>query len=92
MKDQVNGTIKKVRVKKLLELSNQLKKAYIKTQLGKSKRVIIEQRKGEYLFGHSRDYLPVLVKASDDLIGKEVLVYLLKEDFPNVIAKYKNVL
>ncbi|MFW5794246.1 MAG: tRNA (N(6)-L-threonylcarbamoyladenosine(37)-C(2))-methylthiotransferase MtaB [Bacillota bacterium] len=92
MKEQINGIIKKKRVKKLIHLSEQLKKEYINSQLKKDKKIVLEQKKGEYLFGHSRDYLPVLVKANSELIGKEVLVTLTRVVYPNVLAKYKNVL
>ncbi|MCF7923688.1 MAG: tRNA (N(6)-L-threonylcarbamoyladenosine(37)-C(2))-methylthiotransferase MtaB [Candidatus Izimaplasma sp.] len=89
MKEQVNGKIKKSRVSSLIELSNQLKLDYINKQLGKDKRIIVEQMKGDFLFGHSRDYLSVLVKGTKDLIGKEILVNLSEVDFPNSIATYK---
>ena len=92
MKDQINGKIKKQRVNKLIKLSEKLKKNYIKSQLSSSKKVIIEQLKGEYLFGHSRDYLSILVKGNKEFLGKEVKVILEKEEFPNVIAKFKNAL
>lgn len=76
MKDQVNGKIKKDRVHQLLELSNQLKEKYYRSQLGMIKEVIIEQEKDGYLLGHSKDYISIKLKADPSLIGKAVDVKL----------------
>jgi threonylcarbamoyladenosine tRNA methylthiotransferase MtaB len=76
MKDQVNGKIKKDRVHQLLELSNQLKEKYYKSQLGMIKEVIIEQEKDGFLLGHSKDYISIKLKADPSLIGKAVDVKL----------------
>ncbi len=76
MKNQINGTIKKARVKQLLELSDSLKDNYINRSLGSIQKIIPEQIKDGYLQGHTTDYLLVRIKPVDGLIGEEVLVSL----------------
>ncbi|QWC00739.1 tRNA (N(6)-L-threonylcarbamoyladenosine(37)-C(2))-methylthiotransferase MtaB [Mycoplasmatota bacterium] len=89
MKNQVNGKVKKERVHQLLELSDILKEKYMKSQINKTKSVIIEQEKDGWYFGHSKDYLSVKIKSDIDIIGKEKLVVLNQIDFPNIVATIK---
>lgn len=87
MKNQVNGAIKKARVKRLLELSDTLKHNYIKDQLGTTQRVIIEQLKNEFLQGHTTDYLLVRTDGEYDLVGKEIEVELINYDGKYIYSK-----
>lgn len=74
MPEQVDGRIKRERVHKLLELSEELLKQYVEKSINKNKLVIAEQVKEGYLVGHSRDYIAVKFKGDENLIGKEVKV------------------
>lgn len=76
MKNQVDGNIKKERVKELLELSEVLKNGHIEKNIGKIKRVIPEQEKEGLLQGHTRDYILVAFSGDKSLIGQEVDVLL----------------
>ncbi|MDA3931299.1 MAG: tRNA (N(6)-L-threonylcarbamoyladenosine(37)-C(2))-methylthiotransferase MtaB [Tenericutes bacterium] len=89
MKNQVNGTVKKARVHRLLELSDALKEQYMKSQIGKTKSVIIEQEKDGWYIGHSKDYLSIKVKSEKYIIAKEVEVILESIDFPNIVSRIK---
>jgi len=74
MKDQIDGIIKKERVHKLLELSRTLKTTHIQNQINQIHYLIPEQQKGEYIQGHTRDYLLVCIKADQSLIGQELKI------------------
>lgn len=62
MKDKVNGNIKKMRVKKLIELSTMLEKAYYDSFKGKEIEVLIEEYKDGYFYGHTSNYLYIKLK------------------------------
>lgn len=89
MKDQVNGKIKKDRVHQLLDLSKRLKEKYYKSQLAMVKEVIIEQEKGGYLLGHTKDYISIKLKGDLSLIGKAVNVKLLNLEDQYIEAEKK---
>ncbi|MFP4478877.1 MAG: tRNA (N(6)-L-threonylcarbamoyladenosine(37)-C(2))-methylthiotransferase MtaB [Candidatus Izemoplasmatales bacterium] len=89
MKDQVNGKVKKARVHRLIDLSNELMNQYMKSQLGKTKSIIIEQEKDGFWIGHSKDYLTVKIRNKDNILAKEVDVILEGIDFPNMIGRIK---
>lgn len=76
---QINGIIKKMRAKELIELSNELEDNYYKSFVGKEVEVIFEQRDNMGLLeGHSSNYILVHVDANDDLIRKNARVTLLE--------------
>lgn len=76
MKNQVDDKDKHERVNRLIELSNQLNKEFALSKLNQPVKVLFEKREGEYLVGHSSDYLNVKVKCEDNFIGqiKDVLI------------------
>ena len=57
MSNQVDGVIKKERVKELINLSNQLEKAYYFSFIGKEESVLIEKNDHDYSYGHTSNYL-----------------------------------
>ena len=57
MKEQVNGIIKKQRVKELLDLSYKLEYSYMNKFLDKVVDVLIEENIDGYSYGHSGNYL-----------------------------------
>ncbi len=70
MPNQVDGKIKEERSKKLIELSDKNEKEYNEKYLGKTLKVLFEERDGEYFKGHTRNYLYVKVKTDEDLENK----------------------
>ena len=82
MPDQVDGQVKKERVKKFIELSDFLLKDHVNNSLGKTVQVIAEQMKDGYLVGHSRDYIALKFKGDVSLLGKEVKVKIISADQP----------
>ncbi len=87
MDNQVDGLVKKARVKSLLELSNKLMKKHIEKNIGTLHYVIAEQVKDGYLVGHTRDYLSVKFKGDLGLLGQEVLVKIIAVDNPYNLAE-----
>ena len=87
MDNKVNGIVKKERTKKLIELSKELEINYMKKFLGESLTFIPEVYDGDYLIGHTGNYLLIKVKGSKKLIGKEVSVDLKKIDYPYIISE-----
>lgn len=83
MPNQVDGKIKEERSKKLIELSNEDEYKYNKKYIGKQVEVLFEEREGEYLKGHTTNYIVVKHKTDkDDLINKiaKVTVSEAKQD------------
>jgi threonylcarbamoyladenosine tRNA methylthiotransferase MtaB len=87
MPNQIDGHIKKERVHKLIELSNNLMTEHVKNSVGKIVRVIAEQEKDGYLVGHSRDYISLKFKGNKDCLGKEVDVKVISPDKPYNIGE-----
>lgn len=83
MPNQVDGKIKEERSKKLIELSNKNEYNYNKKYIGKQVEVLFEEREGEYLKGHTTNYIVVKHKTDkNDLINKiaKVTVSEAKQD------------
>lgn len=83
MLNQIDGKIKEERSKKLIELSNENEYKYNKKYIGKQVEVLFEEREGEYLKGHTTNYIVVKHKTDkDDLINKiaKVTVSEAKQD------------
>ena len=83
MPNQVDGKIKEEHSKKLIELSNENEYNYNRKYIGKQVEVLFEEREGEYLKGHTTNYIVVKHKTDkNDLINKiaKVTVSEAKQD------------
>lgn len=87
MTNKVDGNVKKIRVKKLLELSKNLEINYIEKHINQRIFFIPEVYKDGYLYGHSGNYLYIKVKGNKDMIGKQLEVVTLDIDYPYVECK-----
>ena len=65
MENQVSPQIQEERSKKLIELSNKNQEEYNKEYVGKTVEVLFEEQDGEYIKGHTANYLVVKVKDSN---------------------------
>jgi len=75
MKDQVDGNVKKDRVKRLIALSHELWKNYCMKFIGTCQEVIVETKyKDDYIIGHSSNYLKVLLPYDPRLLRHRVMV------------------
>lgn len=61
MKDQVDGEIKKKRVKKILELSNKLELNYYKKNIGASLEGVCEEKKDGTTLIHTSNFIPIII-------------------------------
>lgn len=85
-KNQIDGNIKKDRVKRLSDLSELLELEYMNKFLGKEVEVLIERNIGSESFGHTSNYLQVKV---DGIYNQEEIVKVVITDisYPYVIGK-----
>ena len=75
MKNQVDGNVKKERVKRLIDLSKELWLDYSKKFIGTCQEVIVEQKyQDDYVVGHSSNYLNVLLPYDPSIIRHRVIV------------------
>lgn len=61
MSDQVDSTVKKVRSEQLIALAQQLGQDYKKSFIGDKIELLIEERKGPEITGHTKNYLKLCV-------------------------------
>ncbi|HZK57375.1 MAG TPA: tRNA (N(6)-L-threonylcarbamoyladenosine(37)-C(2))-methylthiotransferase MtaB [Clostridia bacterium] len=85
-KNQIDGTTKRHRSEKLIELGEQLRKSYYTLFIGRNKEVLFEtlsRRVPGYIEGHTGNYLRVLAPADDIKEGELALINLreLKQDY-----------
>lgn len=67
MPNQIDGNIKEERSNKLIELSDKNEEEYNQKYIGKEVEVLLEEREGEYLKGHTTNYMVVKMKTNADL-------------------------
>lgn len=79
MKNKVDGNIKKQRVHKLMELSNELERKYFEENLNKNVEVLIEEEKDGYYYGFTSNYIPLKLKGNYK-INEIYTLKLKKED------------
>lgn len=86
MPNQIDGNIKEKRSHKLIELSNKNEEKFLDKYIGKEVDVLFEQEEGEYIKGHTSNYL--LVKTKDrNLENKIRRVTILRREKEELIGK-----
>ena len=65
MPNQVDGSVKEQRSKKLIELSDKNEEMYNSKYVGKTVEVLFEEKDGEYYKGHTTNYIEVFAKGED---------------------------
>ena len=76
MPNQIDPKVKRERVSKLIDLSDELFKNYNSNYIGSDVKVLVEQVKGEYLVGHTTNYLKVVFKGDESLVNTMVMVHI----------------
>lgn len=89
MKNQVDGNIKKERVKILLSLSKELEKEYMLKYIDKEIDFIPEVYKDGYLIGHTENYLLIKAKGKEENVNKTVTVKIQELDYHYLLSKIK---
>lgn len=77
MDEQIPENIKKERVKRLIEVSNNLEQQYLDSFISKNVSVLIEENKNGYSIGHTGNYLKV--KILGDIKANEIVSVKIKE-------------
>lgn len=77
-KEKVPGNIKKERVHRLIDLSNELEKEYYYSFINKKVSFLVEEYKDGYCYGFTDNYIPIKIKA--ELIPNEICTISLKEE------------
>ena len=86
MKGQLENRIKKERVRKIAELSEQLYRNYMERFIGSTLSVIVEGKGGGTQFGHSSEYLPVHIDG-DTIKNTIIDVKVIKLNNSELIGK-----
>ncbi len=87
MPNQVDGNVKKDRVKRLINLSKELWIDYSKKFIGSIEEVIVETKyMDDYVIGHSSNYLKVLLPCDLSLLRHRVKVKIESQDGEYVIG------
>ena len=89
MKEQINGTIKSIRVNKLISLNEELANNYIDSVKELPQFVIFESHDDNYTYGHSSSYIKVKVDKDIDLINTMVDVKILQGQYNNTFGQIK---
>ncbi|SHP89502.1 (dimethylallyl)adenosine tRNA methylthiotransferase [Mycobacteroides abscessus subsp. abscessus] len=95
MDDQVDEEVKNERVHRLISLSDQLAKEYASQFEGEVLEVIPEERSknGEGMYeGYTDNYLKVIFKGTEDMIGQIVKVKITKAGYPYNEGQFVRVL
>ncbi len=87
MKDQVDEEVKQERVHRLIALSEQLAEEYASRFEGEVLEVIPEEKyrkdpSGDLYEGYSDNYLRIVFKGNDDMLGKIVKVKITEAGYP----------
>lgn len=67
MKNQIDGNIKEKRSERLIKLSDNNEKLHNDKYVGKELEVLFEEQDGEYIKGHTTNYIVVKVKAGNEI-------------------------
>ena len=78
MSGHIDGITKKKRTKELLELSEELEQNYYKSFIGKKEKILIEENKQNYSYGHTTNYL--YLKLKGNYKKNEIYDIIIKED------------
>lgn len=86
MPNQIDGNIKEERSHKLIEVSNRNEKEFLDRYIGKEVYVLFEQEEGEYIKGHTSNYLVVKAKGKE-LENKMLKVKIISREVDELIGK-----
>ncbi len=80
MDNKVPGDIKKDRVRKLIELSDELEQNYFNSFINSNEEILIEEYKDEYYYGFTDNYIPIKLKGDYEI-----------NNIYNIIIKKENI-
>lgn len=88
-KNQIHGTIKNERSKKLIDLVEKQSKKYIEKFLNTEREILVEakSKKEGFMEGHTDNYIRILVKGTEDLHNQIIKVKVQELSQKNVFGK-----
>lgn len=87
MENQISPEKKEERSKILIELSDKNEKEYLQNYTKKELSVLFEEREGDYIKGHTANYLMVKVKSEKNLLNNIAHVLSTDVDDFEVLGK-----
>ena len=87
MKNQVNGTIKEERSRKLIELSEENEKDYNMKYIGKEVEILFEEEKEGLYKGHTQNYILAYYKTNKKLENKILKVKCIETEKEHIIVE-----
>lgn len=87
MKEQIDGTTKKERVKKVLEISNKYEEEFYKIHINKTKEGVVEKRKDGRVIVHSSNFIPIEIKNCSAKNNEIIKVKITEVQNNNVFGK-----
>lgn len=73
MENQIDGNMKEIRSRKLIELSDKKQKAHNEKYVGKNVDVLLEEKEGEYIKGHTTNYITVYVETKNKNLENSIV-------------------
>lgn len=73
MPNQIDGNIKEDRSKKLIEMSNKNEIEKNNSYIGNKVKVLFEEKDGDFIKGHTTNYMTVKVKSDNEEIENKIL-------------------
>ena len=89
MPNQISPEKQEKRSKKIIELSNQMQKAYNNNYIGKEVKVLFEEKEGKYYKGHTPNYMMIKLKTDEELENKIETVRIQEIENDNIIGIIK---
>lgn len=91
MPGHIEQKVKKERAAKLASLSQKLYNDYKQTFIGNDVQVIFERSQGDFLLGHTSEYVPVKVKGNSNLLHQMRSVHVVSYEEDHLIAQLEEV-
>ena len=86
MNEQILGEIKEKRSNELICISNKNEQEYIEQFIGKEMEVLLEEQEGDYIKGHTENYITVKIEANQGNENELRTVKLQKRDGMELIG------
>lgn len=86
MNEQISGEIKEKRSNELICISNKNEQEYIEQFIGKEMEVLLEEQEGDYIKGHTENYITVKIEANQGNENELRTVKLQKRDGMELIG------
>lgn len=87
--NQILPEIKEARSKEVIKLSSEIQNKYNKLYIGRTVKVLVEEKQDNYYKGHTENYICVYIETEEELENKIVEVEIKKVKNENLIGELK---